>query len=538
MKFILLTLLLLSSCTFFINSMDKGYDVISVDKKGISVVYSGNINGETHPCGCRHFPLGGLPNIAAQMAEIQKNNQMVYVDAGDTFFPSSTLPVAMKDSLVFAAKNLAGALSKLGLRYFVPGDQDFAAGYEFLRDLLKENKINVLAANLAKPDSFQNKKWIVVKKGPHKIFITGIVERSVIPTQFKYLFADEEKSLALVKKEMEADGYKENDPFSRLIVVSNAGIDPDKVTAKRNPYIDWIIGAHSQSFTTHPFETGKTKLVQVLSRNHYLGEIKIDSTKDKTGDKYKMHEMRQEVGKKLKPNPWYEFIDQHKAQLSKIQVEEQNRMTIVVDENARINTAASCIECHTEQGEKWHKTAHSNAFATLVNAKEENNLKCVGCHSVGLGEKGGFQATKGMLHFTEDQKEKDRDKLISNYMADLKKSFKNVKSIRKLSSKKQAKLSKKWLISDEKKFVSHNYMNVQCMNCHDKHVDHPFENGKIEISDSQKIENMQNKCLSCHDPDQSPSLYLEDSSGRKTKVDKKKLNKMIKEIACPKREDV
>ncbi|TNF03108.1 MAG: hypothetical protein EP326_02700 [Deltaproteobacteria bacterium] len=532
MKKLIPLLFLLSSCTFFINAIDNGsYDVVDVDGKGISVVYSGNINGETHPCGCRHFPLGGLPNVAAQMAEIQKTNEMVYVDAGDTFFPSSTLPSAMKDSLTFAAKNLATALSKLGLKYFVPGDQDFAGGYEFLRDLLKNNKIKMLAANISKKEYFDNKKWFVVKKGPHKIFITGLVERNVLPTQFRYLFTDETKALAETLKEMEDYGYKKDDPFSRLIIVSNAGIDPDKELAKANPQIDWIIGAHSQSFTTSPFETGNTKLVQVLSRNHYLGEIKIDVTKDKKGDDYKMHEMRQEVGKKIDPNPWYEFIDKHKETLSKIQKEEQEKMTVIADENARINTAASCIDCHSAQADKWQTTAHSNAYATLVNAKEENNLNCIGCHSVGLNKKGGFKTAKEMLIFSDDQKE-DKNKLLANYMTDLKKTFGKIPSIRKLDMAKQRELNKKWLAQDSKYKVTHNYMNVQCMNCHDKHVDHPFENHKMELTDAQKKEAMQDKCLSCHDPDQSPEWY---SQGGKGNVDYAKLDEMMKKVACPKK---
>jgi len=534
MKKILPLLFLFTSCTFFINAIDnQSYDVLNVEGKGISIVYSGNINGETHPCGCRHFPLGGLPNVAAQMEEIKKTNEMIYVDAGDTLFPSSTLPVAMKDSLTFAAKNLAGALSKLGLRYFVPGDQDFAAGYEFLRDTLKKNKIKILAANIAKEENFDSKKWFVIKKGPHKVFITGLVERSVLPTQYRYLFSDEIKGLKDVLKEMQDQGYKKDDPFSRLVIVSNAGIDPDKRLAKENPQIDWIIGAHSQSFTTQPFDEGKTRLVQVLSRNHYLGEVKIDITKDKKGDSYKMHEMRQEVGKKLNPNPWYEFIDKHKETLSKIQREEQDAMSTIADENARINTAASCIECHTDQADKWHTTAHANAYATLVNAKEENNLSCVGCHSVGMNKKGGFQVASVMLHFNEDQKG-DKKELLANYMEDLKKTFGKVPSIRKLSAKKQSQLSKKWLALDDKYKVTHNYMNVQCMNCHDKHVDHPFENSKIEMTEAQKKESMQNKCLTCHDPDQSPEWYTQ---GGKGNVDYKVLDKMIKKIACPKRTD-
>ena len=63
----LLILLSLVSCQKFTKMMDADYaDRIDV-KSGsdhIKIVFSHNINGETHPCGCRKFPLGGLPQIA------------------------------------------------------------------------------------------------------------------------------------------------------------------------------------------------------------------------------------------------------------------------------------------------------------------------------------------------------------------------------------------------------------------------------------------------------------------------------------------
>ena len=88
------------------------------------------------------------------------------------------------------------------------------------------------------------------------------------------------------------------------------------------------------------------------------------------------------------------------------------------------------------------------------------------------------------------------------------------------------------MAQDSKYKVTHNYMNVQCMNCHDKHVDHPFENHKMELTDAQKKEAMQDKCLSCHDPDQSPEWY---SQGGKGNVDYAKLDEMMKKVACPKK---
>lgn len=90
-----------------------------------------------------------------------------------------------------------------------------------------------------------------------------------------------------------------------------------------------------------------------------------------------------------------------------------------------------------------------------------------------------------MVRFEEDSKPK-----LDSYLSELKTTFKGVESIRKLSSTAQEKLSKKWLALDDKHGVTHNYMNVQCMNCHDKHVDHPFGPKPTEYTAEQKYQNM------------------------------------------------
>ena len=213
------------SCSDFIKIIDdEPYHIINVENDYLGIAFSGNINGETHPCGCRHFPLGGLPHVAGVIHELKQVQELLYVDAGDTFFPSSTLPSSLKDSLTFAAKNLAKGLAQLGLKYFVPGDQDFAAGENFLKEILVESGIQMLVANLKKTQSFPHKTWIKINKGPQVIFITGLVDPIVLPTQFQYLFTPIDVAFKAVVQEMKDNGYDEKSPFHRLVVVSNAGI--------------------------------------------------------------------------------------------------------------------------------------------------------------------------------------------------------------------------------------------------------------------------------------------------------------------------
>jgi hypothetical protein len=54
-----------------------------------------------------------------------------------------------------------------------------------------------------------------------------------------------------------------------------------------------------------------------------------------------------------------------------------------------------CVSCHQSSAEVWHGSAHSRAFATLVNAKADADPNCIGCHTVGFGDPSGYRRPMG-----------------------------------------------------------------------------------------------------------------------------------------------
>src|SRR5690606_19199740 len=99
------------SCTKMIESMDSDYQekINSQGHDHFNLIFSNNINGETHPCGCRHFPLGGLPQVAGVLYKEATDAPTIYVDTGDTFFPSAIIPKHMQKSLPFTATSIASS---------------------------------------------------------------------------------------------------------------------------------------------------------------------------------------------------------------------------------------------------------------------------------------------------------------------------------------------------------------------------------------------------------------------------------------------
>jgi len=517
---------MLTSCETLIG-LDQKYntDEINIDKPHFSLVFSSSIMGETHPCGCRHFPLGGLPQVAGLFEDLKKEKEILYVDTGDTLFPSSVIPKHLQKSLTFAAMNLAMGLDKLGLKYMVPGDQDLALGWGFLRNVEEKVKFKFLISNLSDDTLIKHKKYVILEFGEKKIFMLGLLDPMTLQQGFQPDFISPTMALEKILPELKEQGYDSKNKNHLLFALSHSGMDADVKLVEKFPQINWVVGSHSQSFTNFPNEVGSTKLVQVLSKNHYIGEIMIP-TKVEIKEPFKYHEIREELKKQLEPNPFIAFIDDHKAQIEKIRDEEQKFFMTTSASAKKIKTAQSCLECHTDQGDHWQKTPHSIAFATLLINNEHNNTSCIGCHSVGMGKDGGFINFKDIVHMKDQAK-------ADSYWTEVKKAFTGVESIRKLKKTEVVKLGKKWSKLDEKYEVTTNFANVQCLNCHNQHQDHPFSVGEGEKTKEQRHQEIKNNCLSCHTKEQSPEWYDKDKNGMSLDASDSKIKSMMKNVGCP-----
>ncbi len=523
LKALICCLILLSSCSRFVQSTDENYyDVIDTKSKSdhLNLIFSHNINGETHPCGCRNFPLGGLPQVKGALHAQSEEAPTIYVDSGDALFPSTKVPKLLEKSQLFTAKKIAESFDMNGLEFFTPGDQDFANGIEFLGEISKKHKFKFIISNIRDNKIIKSEPFALKKFGTQSIVFMGVINRNLLLPQYQTYFIDVDQS---IQSTLDSIKKKVGDLKNvKIILLSHSGMEEDKRLAEKFPQLDWIIGAHSQAFTQMTVDVKETKIVQVLSRNHYLGKIEIPTLKEKE-DKFSVIEIRDELAKKMKENPMISWLDRYKTSLDSIQLEEQKLLGGDTSMTPA-NTAASCIECHTQQGEFWQKTSHSLAFITLDHAKAANNPNCIGCHSLNYKDLKGFQNIDGMVI---------SDKKLNKYWSEFKTTFQDIKSVRKLSDKERLKYSKKYLALDKKFEVKHNFANVQCLNCHDKAHDHPFEMEDVP----KKTANYQDKCLKCHTSDQSPEWYNKNDKGIATSVDQAYVSGIIKKIACPKRQE-
>ena len=522
----LITLFILTSlmgCQKFIKSLDNDYsDEISL-KSGsdhVKIIFSHNINGETHPCGCRKFPLGGLPQVAGYMHKASQESTTLYVDTGDMLFQTAKLPPFYENSMTFTAKKLLEAQDLLKLKLFVPGELDFAKGEDFLAKVSNEHKFKFLIANLSDASKIKHHKWTSYNFGKRKVYFIGLVNPYIFFDMKNNNFTDPEKALKKTLSEIKTDKHENK----TIILLSHGGMDFDKRIAKNFPEINWIVGSHSQAFLKEPEVEKKTKIVQVLSRNHYLGVLNIPLNPEKE-IKYDQIEVREGLENEFKDNPFIKWLENYKTELDKIQASEQKSIGSEETKNVlKANTYMDCMNCHMPQVEFWQKTSHSIAFKTLIQAKASNNPSCIKCHSLMFNDKRGFSSSDDIIQghkLSEVDQKKYWDELTAH--------FKGIKSIRELTPDQRQKKAQAWHALDKKYELDYNFANVQCLNCHNQSASHVFdENPPAQINDYSV------KCIECHTQDQSPDWYEENESGLATKLKLDYVKAKIKEISCPK----
>ncbi len=515
MKKFLLPLLLVISCSQLISRLDDGYhETISVSEghKEVALIFSHNINGETQPCGCRKFPLGGLEQVAGHFHQVSLKSPLIYIDTGDMLFPSPVLPSHVHSSMEFTANKLIEASEELGLKMFVPGDQDFALGIDWLAQVSRRVSFTFVLSNATSQNPLKSKPFVRITVGDKKFLFLGILDPELLNSQEASYFQSPQAALEATLK----SAAPSTDEI--VILLSHSGMEKDKRLAQLFPRFNWIIGAHSQAYTIRTVDEGATQIVQVLSRNHFLGYLQFPFGAS-TQAKFSLLETREEMAQVVKPNPLGQLMIDWKNGLAQVQIDEQKKSALSQPVDP-LPTFNSCLECHKKQTDFWTTTSHAHAWNTLAAKKSDNDVSCVGCHSAGWLHPQGFSATPARVRINGQIADEAN---LAAYTKALTQNYHGVSSVRALASAQRKKLGAGQLKSIDLHGVSHDFGNVQCINCHDKKRDHPFD-GSL-ASDYKDITT---KCIQCHTPDQSPEWYKDNQPNQAV------IQKNLKLVTCPK----
>ena len=347
------------------------------DSIPLTIVYSGNLDGELEPCGCSdEGNLGGIKRRVTTVDRIKDQNpDSVIISSGGLIASEGT-----NDYLkaVYILKAFAGlSYDAIGVQW---NDLNYGA------ELATENKLPWVATNWLKDDFAES---ITINR--------TIKGRSVAIKFFTWLDPDGSpvrqmpggKAVTSDDIGKLAEQLKVAKKQKKLVVLTTTL--PLEIIKEQLPLdsIDILLVRSAYEVYGEPKIVGNTLVLEPGSRGMRLGKLQLTLAKNNNIKDWK-HEviaMPGSVPDAPRMAAWY---DEYNAKvkedyLKRVELRKQRESG-----ESPFMGEEQCKTCHPKQHKIWQESEHAIAFEDLEIVKKSFDPTCIKCHVVGFNKPGGF----------------------------------------------------------------------------------------------------------------------------------------------------
>ena len=121
--------------------------------------------------------MGGLARKSTIINDLKnQNNEVIVADAGNLFFKKDKISSGITiDTAKETAKIIVDCFNAIGCDVFAPGSHDFAAGFEFIKELEARSNFPYISANIfSKNGEKLYDPYVIVEKQGKKIGFLGL----------------------------------------------------------------------------------------------------------------------------------------------------------------------------------------------------------------------------------------------------------------------------------------------------------------------------------------------------------------------------
>jgi len=409
--------------------------------------FTSELSGQVEPCGCRSRPLGGIQRIAA----VVDRPGAAWIDTGDYLFPPR-LPDHEADQHELKAHHLARIFREAGGIALNVGPADAQLGGAFLRSLQQEGALPMVSANVRPvgEGSPAVARSLSRKVGDLRVGITGIATPEALGSPEDFAALEYGPALATeveVLREAGADVVVVLAQLERVhaLRLASAVSGIDLILHGSRPDDGW-------DEPSNTVRVGRTVVVDGGFKGRYVGRVGLALPSAPTDaplrlrdpDRQRRLEVRVETYRSelrrlqargasddvLAPRrarldeaarelaatraraarpPWVEVtrlpieqelpahpdaaqaLEAYHAELVRLNWKAGDDGPCRLEEGgASYVGSEACADCHPEAYAFWKNTPHAHAWATLVEREKQGDLTCIGCHSVGYRQPGGF----------------------------------------------------------------------------------------------------------------------------------------------------
>lgn len=343
----------------------------------VTVIYSGNLDGELEPCGCSdEGNLGGIKRRTTILDGIKENNpQAVVVSAGGLIASQGTNDY-LKSQYIFKAFS--------HLPYDAIGVQwaDLSYGASFAA----QYKLPWVASNWI-ADEFDRSQTIRRDINGRQIsirFFTWLDPGGSPLRQMpggKPVVDDDAGKLA---KELAA--ARKQGVLTMLATALPLEIIKDQFNLDN---IDILFVRAGYEVYAEPQKVGNTLVLAAGSRGMRLGQLQL-SLDGQNRISHWQHEviaMPESVPDSPRMQAWYQDYN------AEVKREYLERVAIRKQQESGESPFAGeeqCKQCHAKQYKVWQDSEHAIAFEDLEAVQKSFDPECIQCHTVGFNKPGGF----------------------------------------------------------------------------------------------------------------------------------------------------
>ncbi len=342
-------------------------------EKSMVIVYMGNLDGELEPCGCTdEGDLGGILRQTTAIDQLRKRHPDLFLIHTGGLFNIATGTDRITSEFI---------LSGMGeQRYDAIGVQwkDFAYGLEFLAN----SRLPMVASNW--PDTTLAKAREMERGGSRIAYFQWLdSEHSPYRKMKGQHFIVNEDVNAL-------DQALEKARQKGALTILATDMTKEE-TMKKLPLanVDIVILKSNYELYSEPEMVGATLMLQPGSRGQRIAELILI-----IGDRGRIRSFNHKVTalpSKVKDAP--RLSDWYQAFTNALRADYKKR---VAHRKAQANQPsnyvgeAACSTCHIQAFETWKQSRHAKAFSTLERENKAFDANCLGCHTVGFNQPGGF----------------------------------------------------------------------------------------------------------------------------------------------------
>ena len=338
----------------------------------LTLIYSGNLDGELEPCGCSEAGnLGGLQRRATLLDQLRREDpQMLVISSGGLLHVEGAGDRLKSEYILSGFRQL---------EYDAVGVQwgDLAFGPEFILGA----GLPWVASNWQDGQMVKSRR---ISRGGVRIAFFSWLDPAVSPLRQmkgeRRLVNDNVARLHEALRRAKADG---------AITILATQL-PEQQAARQLGLqdVDILIQRAAYEVYGEPHKLGETLVLQPGSRGMRLGQLDLRVVDGRIVDwTHKVLPMPDSIADAPRMADWYAAYNAavKAAYLKRVELRKQQKsgQSPYVGEEV-------CQTCHQAEHEVWAASDHAMAYDDLEAVGKSFDPECIHCHVVGFDQPGGF----------------------------------------------------------------------------------------------------------------------------------------------------